>query len=391
MLRHKGAYAVSLAATVLLLFVFPKPIILAMIGIEIVLPLLAGLLLRFDISAIDIEIKGVTPIKANTPAKLYFEIKLKRPLIIAAAADVTLDFENQLFKAEKYRSAKISLTRKEKQYAEFLTQMCGEVYIHSVQVKVVDIFGFCTVNLPKQLQTRIMVMPERRDVTILGDVNTRVRPNYGAFSINRKGSDASEVLDIREYAAGDDLKTVHWKLSSKSDELLVKEYCDQTRYDTIVLYDISMTAKGSEIDKLLLSDAVGAAESLSRALARAGLPHMAAFMFGGHLLYQPVSNDADSLDLLYMLLSHPLAEANGGIWQYMLAGELEQAYKNIAYFTAAAFPKELSMIPDDINLTAILLSETGKVPTVKHSSSTQAYVEIPVKYLRDNKSFTIRL
>ena len=39
---------------------------------------------------------------------------------------------------------------------------------------------------------------------------------------NRKGSDFSEVSDIREYMPGDRIRDIHWKLSARQDELMVK-------------------------------------------------------------------------------------------------------------------------------------------------------------------------
>lgn len=60
----------------------------------------------------------------------------------------------------------------------------------------------------------------------------------GSQSVNRKGSDASEVFDLRTYQPGDDIHTIHWKLSQKTDELLVREPADSPRFDTLVLMDI---------------------------------------------------------------------------------------------------------------------------------------------------------
>lgn len=51
--------------------------------------------------------------------------------------------------------------------------------------------------------------------------------------------DKLEVSDIREYRPGDGLKSVHWKLSSKSDELMVKDYNTGVTKITYVFCDMS--------------------------------------------------------------------------------------------------------------------------------------------------------
>ena len=48
-----------------------------------------------------------------------------------------------------------------------------------------------------------------------------------------------EVADIREYRDGDTLKSVHWKLSSKSDELIVRDYNAGVSDFTLILCDMS--------------------------------------------------------------------------------------------------------------------------------------------------------
>lgn len=44
------------------------------------------------------------------------------------------------------------------------------------------------------------------------------------FDDLRGGTDHSEVFQIREYVPGDRLQNIHWKLSAKSDDLMVREY-----------------------------------------------------------------------------------------------------------------------------------------------------------------------
>ena len=41
-----------------------------------------------------------------------------------------------------------------------------------------------------------------------------------------KGEDRSEIFEIRDYIPGDELQTIHWKLSAKADVLMVKEFSE---------------------------------------------------------------------------------------------------------------------------------------------------------------------
>ncbi len=44
------------------------------------------------------------------------------------------------------------------------------------------------------------------------------------FSMVKAGFDPSETFAIREYRPGDRIRQVHWKLSEKFDELMVRDY-----------------------------------------------------------------------------------------------------------------------------------------------------------------------
>lgn len=391
MLRHTAAYHTAVMTLLIVFLLFPKPIILAMYIIMFILPNIAGILLKLDIRNLEIEIRSVSSAKAGTPLKLKIGVKNKKHRVISSSAEIVFEFKNQLFSVSENKKVSISLSSKTEQYIEYVPPYCGELYIHALSVKCSDIFGFCFLNLDNNIQCRIDIIPEHNEVTILGSQISRARPEMGAFSVSRKGNDSSEVFDLRNYAQGDELKTIHWKLSSKTDQLIVKEYSDTTRYDTIVLYDISLKTEGREIDKELLTTAIGSVHSLSKALVGAGVPHTAAFVFNGRVISMSITDEKSIIDFLYSVISHPLAEENGAACKYLLAGQLEKSFENIIYFTAAAFPSELALIPHDSNLDAVLIRESGDQPSVKRITEQRTLIEIPVDYLRKNKSFNITI
>lgn len=41
--------------------------------------------------------------------------------------------------------------------------------------------------------------------------------------MNRKGDDPTEIYDIHKYQEGDQLKNIHWKLSARYQDILVKD------------------------------------------------------------------------------------------------------------------------------------------------------------------------
>ena len=43
------------------------------------------------------------------------------------------------------------------------------------------------------------------------------------YSGSRPGDDPGETYDIREYRSGDSIRQIHWKLSGKLDDIMIRE------------------------------------------------------------------------------------------------------------------------------------------------------------------------
>ena len=60
------------------------------------------------------------------------------------------------------------------------------------------------------------------------------------YSPHRKGQDYSELFQIREYVPGDNIRHIHWKLSGRNDELMVKEASFPLDRSMLVIMDKSL-------------------------------------------------------------------------------------------------------------------------------------------------------
>ena len=98
----------------------------------------------------------------------------------------------------------------------------GEYEIGITNAYVYDLFRMFRIRRRFDRFTRILILPRRlraQNVRTesVSDVNTEVTRNIF-------GTDRAEVNDIRTYVFGDHMKNIHWKLSTKSEELMVKDY-----------------------------------------------------------------------------------------------------------------------------------------------------------------------
>lgn len=104
------------------------------------------------------------------------------------------------------------------------SKYCGILKIRSAYIDIYDPLRIFRFRTGKNIQTEIAVMPEIHDVNGAISYTDRESEESSVFSENTAGDDPSEIFDLRDYIIGDKLNRIHWKLSSKKDELIVKEY-----------------------------------------------------------------------------------------------------------------------------------------------------------------------
>ena len=111
-------------------------------------------------------------------------------------------------------------TLKKPFYTKFnkLSKHCGCVNFTSKYAKIYDMTGifFIPIRLDCNISCDVMpktkkpsVLPDSSKISILG-----YKPKNGGFS---------DYYELRQYQSGDSLKNIHWKLSSKYDDLIVRE------------------------------------------------------------------------------------------------------------------------------------------------------------------------
>lgn len=102
---------------------------------------------------------------------------------------------------------------------------------------VYDFFRIFCVRVPVENMTTVYVLPRRvnlEDILAQAVSDSTARTVKSPLVVDRL-----EVSDIREYQNGDALKSIHWKLSSKSETFIVKDYNTGTSSETVVFCDMA--------------------------------------------------------------------------------------------------------------------------------------------------------
>lgn len=99
---------------------------------------------------------------------------------------------------------------------------CGAHKIRVKEAWLCDALHICRRKLSISAEAVHCVMPEIGQLLIPDDYMESYDQESFQYSELRSGSDPGEVFDVRTYLPGDSLKAMHWKLSAKLGELMVK-------------------------------------------------------------------------------------------------------------------------------------------------------------------------
>lgn len=92
----------------------------------------------------------------------------------------------------------------------------------------------------KQVESKyVTVMPELFETEII-PAGVSAMPEADTQSQKTKGAVAGDMIGIREYVPGDPVRNIHWKLSEKTDKMLVKELGDPVTDQYLLLMDSSV-------------------------------------------------------------------------------------------------------------------------------------------------------
>lgn len=171
-------------------------------------------------------------------------------------------------------------------------QYAGKITVSLRRAKCYDFLGLFSISKTLDQTAEIFVPPS------IFPLDVRLRPSAGVmesetYSTVKPGGDPSEVFGIRPYREGDRLRSIHWKLSARLNELMVREF--SLPLDCSVTILLELLAPNPAAMEAALETAV----SVSHFLVEARVPHRVEWYDAPREEYrsEPVADD-DGLALM---------------------------------------------------------------------------------------------
>ncbi|MDR0983551.1 MAG: DUF58 domain-containing protein [Ruminococcus sp.] len=122
---------------------------------------------------------------------------------------------------------------------EIVSSHCGVIVVGVKSIILNDFFKFWRIKRKVKGEKEFICLPEIDEFNLENSLFESENESDN-FSQYKAGDDNSEVFDLREYQYGDRINRVHWKLSVKSEDLIIKEYSLPLDTENIVLFDFNM-------------------------------------------------------------------------------------------------------------------------------------------------------
>ena len=158
---------------------------------------------------------------------------------------------------------------------DFRPRRCGKLALTLSELRVFDLFGLVGAKKTVALSAPSLVLPDIWPVELSVSERQSSDMDSDEYSMYHPGDDSSETFALREYLSGDRIKSIHWKLSEKTDHLMVRQLGLPVNNSILLVLDNTADTAPSPEEREALGEA---AVSVSAALCEAGLPHQAAWL-----------------------------------------------------------------------------------------------------------------
>jgi hypothetical protein len=187
---------------------------------------------------------------------------------------LNLTYKNA-YSAQKYKKnfvVSVDANTKTSVICNLYSEYAGNLEITLNNVRIYDYLKLFSLRKKKNTTLTVAVLPvyyELPENMYFGLNSGIVESDY--YSAVKSGDDPSEVFAIREYREGDRQQRIHWKLSRKQNQLMIKEFSEPLNCSILLFVDLCAPA---ELGRMIFMDSIlECSLSLSYSFLLAGQMH----------------------------------------------------------------------------------------------------------------------
>ena len=316
----------------------------------VLLPIINFMLIKLSTKNITVGI-DIKNIMIRKDESIIIETSINNKGILPV---VMIEFEficeNKLHKKDRVINLSLPILRWGKQKCVFSIKSvyCGDIKIKLNSLKCLDYFGITAQKINKNFSKDVYILPNVTEIKAI-EINNALSGDVEGleFSKIKSGDDPSEVFDIRTYRPGDKLHSVHWKLSSRKKEIMVKEFSYPVNSNYSIIMDLSVENKN--MSKYIDAVVEVVLDIILKVQEQGINQQLIAFERNGKYTYKDIIDaEATVLDIMYEMYKSSIKIKHNLLEAYEMKNEANDetnVYYVSSYFdinTIRAFDKVFS-------------------------------------------------
>ncbi len=212
---------------------------------------------------------------------------------------------------------------------------CGRIDFSIRKVEICDMLRLFRIPTPNKFfrgeAGSVYVLPEPQSRMIQTDDAADLGIDSTTYSTEKPGGDPSEIFQLRDYREGDAQHSIHWKLSSRMQRLIVREYGLPLNPSMHFLLELRAGAEPEMAEAML-----GTMLAFSEYLQVREVVHGISWLDGESVLRTVAVTDTDALAAaLHDLLAMPGQKPWSALQRFAVQPE-KQPDMHLVYLVAGA-------------------------------------------------------
>lgn len=191
-----------------------------------ILPILLFAVLFYCKLKITVELSGVVH-TVNKGDKIPVSVHLNNTTVFpVATVKIFLSYKND-YSDKKFKKnflIPIDSNANTSVICTLYSECAGNLTVSLESIRIYDYFKIFSLKKKSNKEIKVAVLPNYYELPEFNANKNALIVESDSYHPTKKGDDPSEVFEIREYREGDRPQRIHWKLSRKVDQLMIKEF-----------------------------------------------------------------------------------------------------------------------------------------------------------------------
>lgn len=303
------AWGLMIVIAVVFALMAGNALALAVALLVVVVPVAGRIVVGRAARTLEVTLASPTTAQKSTPVECVLSIR--NPSVIPLLrVQAQLHSRNMLTGQEHDETVALGVPARGEATYRFSLQspLCGRMELSVAELECFEPTSVFSKRVPVTAQRRFSVMPDLHECYIREVLSAAPLSDTTMYSPYVKGNDASETFALREYEDGDDVRRIHWKLSEKTDELVVREASLPIDNSITVFWDKALY--GTSPDPQRADALADLTLSVCQMLSEQGMQFEVVCNEAPsqQCIVQDVTSEEDIYELIGHLISVPLAQ-----------------------------------------------------------------------------------